>query len=467
MGAVVLISRDGKLVYQKAAGFADRERKKPMTLDTVFRFSSVTKPIVSAAALALVDRGTMKLDDPVTKYLPTFRPRLDKGEVPPITIRQLLTHTSSLGYKFQEKAGGPYHQAGVSDGFDEVRISLEENLKRISKVPLPAKPGSQWRYSVSIDVLGAAIEKATGKPLPAAIGELVTTPLGMKDSAFSTKNASRLAVPYYNAEPAPKPMADPQTVSFIEGDLVFSPSRALDEKSLPSGGAGMIGTAPDVLKLLEAIRKGGAPVLKPETAASMMQNQIDTLAGPMPGVGFGYGGAVVVNPTAAKSPQSAGTWMWGGVYGHSWFVDPPRKLTVILLTNTALEGMIGKVTADLRDAVYSTLDVNNPVNPAERRRRLAPADGPGRNTGSTGWGTVFSAGGRAEDARHENPARSCSSCLPRCSPPPPGRSRSPSRSAPVLKASPRAGATASSSPFRGRRSRATARSAGWTCRAGR
>jgi CubicO group peptidase (beta-lactamase class C family) len=354
VGAVVLIARDGQVVYQKAAGFANRERKQRMKLDTVFRFSSVTKPIVSAAAMALIDRGTMKLDDPVTKYLPTFRPRLASGEVPVITIRQLLTHTSGLDYRLQQKAGGPYHKAGVSDGFDDQRISLEENLKRIVKAPLHAKPGSEWRYSVSIDVLGAAIEQATGKPLPAAVAELVTTPLRMKDTAFSTKSAGRLAVPYYNAEPAPKPMADPQTIPFGEGELVYSPSRALDDKAFPSGGAGMIGTAPDVLKLLEAIRKGGAPVLESETAASMMKNQIGTLAGPMPGVGFGYGGAVVRDPGAAKSPQSAGTWMWGGVYGHSWFVDPSRKLTVILMTNTALEGLVGKVTEDLRTAVYSS-----------------------------------------------------------------------------------------------------------------
>jgi len=135
-------------------------------------------------------------------------------------------------------------------------------------VPLRAKPGSQWRYSVSIDVLGAVIEQATDKPLPVAVAELVTTPLRMKDTAFSTKSASRLAVPYYNAEPAPKPMADPQAIPFAEGELVYSPSRALDEKAFPSGGAGMIGT--------------------------------------------------------------------------------------ILLTNTALEGMMGKVTADLRDAVYAS-----------------------------------------------------------------------------------------------------------------
>lgn len=135
---------------------------------------------------------------------------------------------------------------------------------------------------------------------------------------------------------------------------MYSPSRALDPDAYPSRGAGIVGTASDVLRLLECVRTGGGPVLKPATAASMLTNQIGELAGPQPGVGFGYGGAVIVDPAAAQSPQSRGTWMWGGVYGHSWFVDPARKLTVVLLTNTALEGMLGKLTVDLRDAVYSS-----------------------------------------------------------------------------------------------------------------
>jgi CubicO group peptidase (beta-lactamase class C family) len=175
----------------------------------------------------------------------------------------------------------------------------------------------------------------------------------MRDTAFSIKSPNRLSVAYFNAMPVPKPMADPQTIRFGEGALVYSPSRAQDDKVFPSGGAGMVGTAPDVLRLLETIRKGGAPVLRAATATSMMTNQIGTLPGPQPGVQFGFGGALVVDPAAAKTPQSPGTWMWGGVYGHSWFVDPQRKLTVVLLTNTALEGMMGKLATDLRDAVYS------------------------------------------------------------------------------------------------------------------
>jgi CubicO group peptidase (beta-lactamase class C family) len=356
VGAVVLVSHDGKLVYQRAAGLADRESKRPMQINSVFRLASVSKPIVSAAALALVDQGKLSLDDPVTKWLPDFRPKLAGGTAPTITVRQLLTHTSGLGYKFGEKPGTAYYQAGVSDGFDELRISLNENLQRLATVPLFNSPGEAFRYGLSIDVLGAVLEKASGKALPQAVSELVTQPLGLRDTAFWAKEPARLAVPYHDSKPEPARMDDPYSMPFGEGGrMTYSPSRALDAKAYPSGGAGMVGTAPDVMRLLETIRAGGKPIMKAETAASMMRNQIGSLAGLGPGVGFGFGGAVVVDPASAQTPQSAGTWQWGGVYGHSWFVDPQRKLTVVALTNTALEGMWGKFTTDVRDAVYESV----------------------------------------------------------------------------------------------------------------
>ena len=356
VGAVVLVSQDGKLIYKRAAGLADRETRRPMQIDAVFRLSSVSKPIVSAAVLALVEKGTLSLDDPVTKWLPDFRPKLASGEAPGITVRQLLNHTAGLGYKFAEKSGSPYEKAGVSDGFDELRISLDENLRRLGAAPLFSRPGDAWRYSLSIDVLGAVVEKATGKTLPQVVADLVTEPLGMRDTAFWAGQPARLAVPYYDSNPAPARMADPQSIPFPEGGrLVYSISRALDPKAYPSGGAGMIGTAPDVMRLLEAVRTGGTPILKSTTAATMMRNQIGSLAGPQPGVGFGFGGAVVVDPAAAHTPQSKGTWQWGGVYGHTWFVDPARKLTVVAFTNTTPEGLWGKFTTDLRDAVYESV----------------------------------------------------------------------------------------------------------------
>jgi CubicO group peptidase (beta-lactamase class C family) len=357
VGTVVIVVQDGKVVYERAAGQADKESRKPMQLDSQFRLSSVSKPIVTVAALALVDRKKLSLEDPVTKYLPDFKPKLADGTTPTITVRQLLTHTAGLGYKFTEKPDGPYHQAQVSDGFDAIKIDLAEEMRRLASVPLLNAPGSQWRYSLSIDVLGAVIERASGQPLATAVADLVTKPLGMTGTSFSVDRAQagRVATAYFNAPKGTAAMADPQSVPFAMSALVYSPSRAFDSKVFPSGGAGMIGSAPDVMRLLEAMRKGGAPVLQKATADSMFRNQVAGLAGQAPGSGFGFGGALVVDPAAMKTPQSAGTMYWGGVYGHSWFVDPAKKITVVAMTNTATEGMAGKFPDAVRAAVYEQL----------------------------------------------------------------------------------------------------------------
>jgi len=355
VGAVVLVAHDGKLAYQRAAGLVDKESRKPMQPDALFRLSSVSKPIVIVTALALVERKQLSLDDPVTKWLPDFKPKLANGTTPTITVRQLLTHTAGLAYKFTEEGDGPYHKAQISDGFDDVKIDLAEETRRLASVPLFSTPGTEWRYSLSIDVLGAVIERAAGKPLGTVVANLVTKPLGMQGTSFvaDRAHADRVAKAYFNAPSGIAPMADPQVIPFGTMTLVYSPSRAFDAKAYPSAGAGMIGSAPDVLRLLEAVRKGGAPVLGKSTADQMFRNQIAGLPGMQPGVGFGFGGALVVDPTAAKTPQSVGTMYWGGVYGHSWFVDPAKKITVVALTNTAPEGMAGKFPDGLRDAVYA------------------------------------------------------------------------------------------------------------------
>lgn len=357
VGTAVLIEQDGKLVYARAAGLADKESRKPMQLDTQFRLSSVSKPIVTVAALALVDRRKIALDDPVTKWLPDFKPKLADGTTPTITIRQLLTHTAGLSYTFSEKDDGPYHQARVSSGFDDVKIDLAEEMRRLASVPLFNAPGKQWHYSLSIDVLGAVIERATGQPLGAAVADLVTKPLGMTHTSFwvDRAQADRVATAYFNGPSGTARMADPQSIQFALSALVYSPSRAFDPQVFPSGGAGMIGSAPDVMRLLEAMRKGGAPVLAEATAGSMFSNQTAGVPGQPPGVGFGFGGALYVDPQAANTPQSAGTLFWGGVYGHSWLVDPAKKITVVAMTNTALEGMSGKFPTALVATVYEQL----------------------------------------------------------------------------------------------------------------
>lgn len=354
VGTVVLVARDGKVVYHRAAGLADREAGRPMREDAVFRFSSVTKPFVSVAVMKLVEDGTLRLDDPVTKWLPDFKPKLADGTTPVITIRQLLNHTSGLTYGLAEKPSHPYHALGVSDGIDNSGLSLDENVRRLGQAPLAFPPGSTWRYSLAIDVLGSVLEKATGKPLPQVVAETVTQPLGLTDTGFVAQDPARLTAAYFNAQPAPKRMTDNLDVPLGETAVRFAPSRATDKTAFPSGGAGMVGTAGNVLALLETVRQGGSPILKPATVAEMMKDQVGIRAATQgPGWGFGYGWAVLDDPAVAKTPQAAGTLAWGGVYGHNWFVDPKNRLTVVIMTNTAFEGMNGPFTTQVRDAVYA------------------------------------------------------------------------------------------------------------------
>ncbi|HXM63991.1 MAG TPA: serine hydrolase domain-containing protein [Terriglobales bacterium] len=355
VGAVVLMSHDGKFIYRRAAGFADREAGLPMWEDSIFRLSSLTKPLVSAAALALVERDLLHLNDSVTKWIPDFRPALADGTRPEITIHQLLNHTAGLSYGFFESPDGPYHKANVSGGLDQPGLSIEENLKRIASVPLSYPPGSSWAYSVASDVLGEVIAKASRSSLPEAVNRLVTDPLAMKDTSFTVTDAARLAVPYADGSPQPVRMDDSQVVPFPYGAIRFAPSRAFDPHSYPSGGCGMNGTADDFVKFLEVFRTGGSPILSAESTRMITTDQTEG-RGPQPGVAFGFGLSVVTDPAAAQTSQSAGTFAWGGVYGHSWFVDPAKRLTVVILTNTAVEGLFGQFPIQIRDAAYAAQD---------------------------------------------------------------------------------------------------------------
>ncbi|MGY5806241.1 serine hydrolase domain-containing protein [Rhizobium sp. LEGMi198b] len=354
VGAVVLIARDGELVYGRAAGLADRENEVVMREDAIFRLASITKPIVAIAAMRLVEQGRIGLDDP--KWLPDFRPRLPDGGEAVIRIRHLLTHTSGLSYTFADEQDGPYHRAGVSDGLDIPGRSLADNLTRLASAPLLFPPGEAWHYSLAMDVLGGIIEKETGGALGDAVADLVMKPLGLFDTAFSVRDRSRLAVAYVNGASGLQPMGDEALVPILDGMIRFAPDRIFNPGSYHSGGAGMAGTAGDILAILETVRKGGAPLLSADTVKTMMADQagghMQTLQA---GFGFGYGWSVVTDAVAAQAPFSKGTIKWGGVYGHSWFVDSEKKLTVVALTNTAFEGMWGQFTIDLRDAIYAAL----------------------------------------------------------------------------------------------------------------
>jgi CubicO group peptidase (beta-lactamase class C family) len=351
VGAVTIVARDGEIIYRKAAGWFDREARKPMFPEAIFRLASVTKPMVAATALAMVDRGLIGLDNAVADHLPWFRPRLTDGTQPKIAIRHLLTHTSGLTNAIPS-------ETGVTAGIQATDLSLEENFSLYAeRVPLKFAPGDGWEYGVNIDILGAVIERIHGGKLDDALQQYVCKPLGMVDTGFSIPQAKRdrLAIPYADGPPGLRRMGDPERVVNPDGTvLTFSPSRIFNPRAFQSGGGGAVGSPDDLLKFFEAIRNRGTPILKPETVAQAIQNQIGDLPRRAHDSGqrFGFLGAIIADPVAANRPQAAGTLRWGGVYGHDWFVDFASGITTLMMTNTPLEGCGGDYPRDLTRAIY-------------------------------------------------------------------------------------------------------------------
>ena len=360
VGAVVLIHRDGRPFYSRAVGFADREAGTPMAPDTIFRLASMTKPIVSVATLALAEAGFFDLDDPVTAFLPDFTPRGPRGEAAVITIRHLLSHTAGLSYGFLQEGESEYRQAGISDGVDRPGISLAKNLRRMATVPLRFMPGTAWHYSLATDVLGAVLAAAGGQTLPEIVTDRITRPLGMMDTAFVARKPERLATPYADARGSglsPVRMTDPFVLPQEDsGPVHFSPGRATDASAYASGGAGMVGTAEDYIRFLEAIRLGGAPVLSAASAAAFVADSVPgfeiDLSGP--GWGFGLGVGHLRDSEAAETRMNSGSWAWGGVYGTSFWVDPTAGISAVALTNTSLEGTNGDFSRDIVTAAYAS-----------------------------------------------------------------------------------------------------------------
>ncbi|NTX36031.1 beta-lactamase family protein [Myxococcus sp. CA033] len=353
VGTVVMVARNGQEIYRRAAGFFDREAGTPMRDDALFRLASLTKQYVSVAAMALLEQGVLRLEDPVTRWIPSFRPKLEDGSEPVITVRHLMTHTAGLTYSIMESEDGPYHRANVSSGLDQPGLSMEENLRRIVSVPLSYVPGTRWGYSVATDVLGEVLARAADATLPRLVEQLVTGPLGLKDTGFHVVDTARLATPYGDGKPEPVRMGKEHWVSCVPSNVPFVPDRVFDARSFAAGGSSMVGTAEDFLKLLEALRTGGAPVLKSSTVEAFATESVGVEAATLaPGWGFGLGMGVLVDPGLARSPQPKGTWQWMGAYGHTWFVDPVNQFTIVALTNTAFEGMFGAFPKVVRDAVY-------------------------------------------------------------------------------------------------------------------
>ena len=204
---------------------------------------------------------------------------------------------------------------------------------------------------MAIDVLGAVIEKATQRPLPQAVAELVLNPLDMKDTGFAVVDTRRLVVHYADGQPEPRRMADDDHVNFFDRARGLLPRSASGSEGVSIRRSWHGRNGERCPEFLETLRAGG--LLQPQTRSAMFKVQALTREqAEGPGWEFGFGGAVLVDPKATGTPQAPGTLQWNGAYGHKWFIDPANEFTVVALTNTAFEGMIGRFTVDVRNAVY-------------------------------------------------------------------------------------------------------------------
>lgn len=344
-GAVVLILRDGRVIYERAFGWSDREAKRPMRTDALFRIASQSKAITSATLLSLVEEGEVAVTDPVSRYLPTFAKttvatRSDTGVVivparRAIRLSDLLTHTAGISYGTEQHVANAYSAKGLgpATGYGFYTADKDEGvcetMDRLGTLPFVAQPGEAWIYGYNTDILGCVVERVSGVPLDVAIRTRITGPLGMRDTYFFVPPAQRDRLVTVYASDSLNHIERAPEGSRGQGHYVDGPRRNF------SGGAGLVSTARDYARFLEAMRNGGVlngvRVLAPHTVALMTTNQVGTLHGTT-GLGFGYG-FETVDRYGAKGMSSVGTFGWAGAYGSTYFVDPKERLVGVFMLN--------------------------------------------------------------------------------------------------------------------------------------
>ncbi len=349
-GAVAVVARHGKIAYMKSVGKQDIEADIDMSDDTIFRIASMTKPITSVAVMILYDEGLIRLDDPLSKYIPEFARATvlapkgrDADPVPakrPITTEHLLTHTSGLTYHWNARLGRMYKEAGITHGLLPDDSTLAVKMKKLASIPLLHQPGEAWEYGLSVDVLGHVIEVVSGKTLEEFFEQRIFEPLGMDDTHFfiPPEKMDRLAAVY-----APKPggglkRLDSEPV--VEGSLVYSADHPYTGKrKYFSGGGGLCSTVGDYLRFCQMLLNGGEldgkRLLKAGTVRLMTRDHVGKLN---KGHGFGLGFSVARNAAEAGGLDCIGSYGWGGFWYTTFFVDPNEKLIGICMGQLHPEG---------------------------------------------------------------------------------------------------------------------------------
>ena len=347
-GAVALVLRDGQTAYEKAVGWSDKEAGRRMAPTTIFRIASQTKAITSAAVLVLLEEGKLTLNDPVSRYIPSFAnskvairndaaaPGTAPEIVParrPITIRDLLTHTAGISYGTDRHVAPMYEAKGLGPaaGFGWYTADKSEpvcdTMERLGTLPFVAQPGEAWVYGYNTDILGCIVEKASGSPLDVFVKTRITGPLGMKDTQFflPAEQRDRLAAVYTIG--ADGKIARAPDGPRGQGNYVEGPRKSF------AGGAGLLSTARDYSRFLEMTRNGGVldgvRILSPRTVALMTTNQIGALHSPN-GLGFGLG-FETTDRYGANGLDSEGAYGWSGAYATMYRVDPEARLVLVLM----------------------------------------------------------------------------------------------------------------------------------------
>jgi len=341
-GSVALIARKGKIVFHKSYGYNDLETKTPLDKNGIFRIASQTKAITTAAVLMLWEEGKFGLDDPVSLYIPTFANQvvLDKfnakdttfTSIPakrPITIRDLLTHTSGIGYPTigSPEANAIYAKSQITGGVGTKGQKLSDAMTRLGTVPLMFQPGEKWMYGVNTDLLGYLVEIWSGKPLDQFFADRIFKPLKMNDTYFNVPQdkASRLVNFFLEGEDGIK------KTDKVWGALDMN--FPLQPHDYFSGGGGLSSTITDYAIFLQMLLNegeyDGVRYLSRNTIRLMTMNQI----GDLPfdnGNKFSFGFRVISENTSGVSPSQAGTYSWGGAFSTSYWVDPKEEMICII-----------------------------------------------------------------------------------------------------------------------------------------
>ena len=363
-GLSALVARRGKVVYRRNFGAKDKTSGAPITDDTIFRIYSMTKPITATALMMLYEQGLFHLHDPIYAYMPEWTDVkvYDDGKlvdpIRPVTVQDLLRHTSGLTY-------GLFGDSPVDKLYAEADLFREgmtnaQFSKDLARLPLAFQPGTQWCYSVSTDIIGALVEVLSGQTLADFMAEHIFEPLGMVDTSFEIAPAKleRLATLYTVTPDEPLALLDePKTTRYLAPVTFYS------------GGGGLISTRDDYSRFAHMrLKYAGSPsgeldgtrLLGRATVELMTRNHLPpevlpiNFGGPMPGVGYGLGMGVMLEPAEAGMMGSAGDSFWGGYAETYHWVDPREELVCILMGQT-IPSMQYPIRKDMRTLVYQAV----------------------------------------------------------------------------------------------------------------